>query len=144
MQATIRCPVLLADAVERIERHGGLLGSPLFLLRNGTRVAAILRMTLCDGLRVLSWMSERSIREYSITQSVPTLFVLLLNHRRICLSVSPNPCHPNTISCEIERLYLRLRESECLGPAYREFKREGDLLEALINSLEQIYRHLLT
>jgi hypothetical protein len=78
MQATIRCPVLLADAVERIERHGGLLGSPLFLLRNGTRVAAILRMTLCDGLRVLSWMSERSIGEYSITQSVPTLFVLLL------------------------------------------------------------------
>src|ERR1700680_2213367 len=37
MQVTIRCPVLLADAVERIERHGGLLGSPLFLLRDGRR-----------------------------------------------------------------------------------------------------------
>jgi hypothetical protein len=78
MQVTIRCPVVLADAVERIDRHGGLLGSPLFLLRDGARVAAILRMTLCDGLRVLSWMCERSISEYRISQSVPTLFVLLL------------------------------------------------------------------
>jgi hypothetical protein len=78
MQITIPCPILLADAVERIERHGGLLDSPLFLWRDGTRVAAILRMTLCDGVRVLSWMSERSIREYSITQTVPTLFVPLL------------------------------------------------------------------
>jgi hypothetical protein len=78
MQVTIRCPVLLADALERIERHGGWLGSLLFLLRDGTRVAAILRMTLCDGLRVLSWTSERSISEYRISQSVPTLFVLLL------------------------------------------------------------------
>ena len=58
MPVTIRCPVLLVDALERIERHGGLLGSPLFLLRDGTRVAAILPMTLGDGLRVLSWMSE--------------------------------------------------------------------------------------
>jgi hypothetical protein len=78
MQITIRCPVLLADAVERIERHGGFLGAPLFPLREGTRVAAILRMTLCDGVRVLSWMSERFISEYSITQSVPTLSVPLL------------------------------------------------------------------
>ena len=78
MQVTIRSPVLLADALERIERQGGLLGSLLFLLRDGTRVAAILRMTLCDGLRVLSWMSERSISEYRIRQSVRTLFVLLL------------------------------------------------------------------
>jgi len=75
MQVTIRCPIPLADAVERIERHGGLLGSPLFLLRDGTRFAAILRMTLCYGLRVLSSMSERSISEYCISQSVPTLFV---------------------------------------------------------------------
>jgi hypothetical protein len=29
--------------------------------------AAILRMTLCDGLRVVSWMSERSISEYGIS-----------------------------------------------------------------------------
>jgi hypothetical protein len=78
MQVTIRSPVLLADALERIERHGGLLGSLLFLLRDGTRVAAIRRMTLCDGLRVLSWMSERSISASRISQSVRTLFVLLL------------------------------------------------------------------
>jgi hypothetical protein len=78
MQVTIRCPVLLADAFERIERHGGSPGSPLFLWRDGTRVAAILRMTLSDGLRVLLWMSERSISESRISQSVRTLFVLLL------------------------------------------------------------------
>ena len=78
MLVSIRCPVLLADALERIERQGGLLGSLLFLLRGGRRVAAILRMTLCGGLRVLSWMSERSISEYRISQRVPTLFVIRL------------------------------------------------------------------
>src|ERR1700692_3258197 len=34
-------------------------------------------------------------------------------------------CHPNTISGEIERLYLRLRASEWLAPAYRDFNGEG-------------------
>ena len=39
LQITIRCPVPFADVVERIERDGGLLGSPLYLLRDGTRVS---------------------------------------------------------------------------------------------------------
>jgi hypothetical protein len=39
LQITIHCPVLFADVVERIERHGGSLGSPLFLPRDRTRVS---------------------------------------------------------------------------------------------------------
>ena len=105
MQVTIRCPVLLADALERIERHGALLGS--VLLRDGARVAAILRMTLCDGLRVLSWMSERSISEYRISQSVPTLFVLRLK------PPTDLPFPPRRILAILTRFRVRSRGSTC-------------------------------
>jgi hypothetical protein len=70
----------LRRRVLHLDKQSGdrAMQAPLFLLRDGARVAAILRMTLSDGLRVLSWMCERSISEYRISPSVPTLFVLLL------------------------------------------------------------------
>ena len=74
MQVTIRCLVLLADAVELIERHGRLLCSPLAQLGDCTRIVAVLRMTPCDGL-----VDVRAIHRRVLSHSsVPTLFVPIL------------------------------------------------------------------
>jgi hypothetical protein len=62
LQVTLHCPVLFADVVERIKRRLGLPGSPMFPLRDGTRVSGY-RAHDTGRRPSCGLVDERAIRE---------------------------------------------------------------------------------